>query len=361
MGYYDGISDTDQASGYALARATQTPVVLVLDARKAALSLAAVVQGFATLREDANVQGVILNFASPALHALVAPAIARETGLPVLGFLPNLPDCALESRHLGLVTASEVAQLRGIVDRLAAKLAETVDLDALLRLARAAPPLSCPDPAPLPAFEGVSVAAALDRAFCFAYPDALELLERMGARLLPFSPLTDQGLPKGAQGLLLPGGYPELYAGRLAENVPMRQSLLRALQGGLPCIAECGGFMFLHETLEDPDGLPHPMVGLFKARAFKTPRLQRFGYVRLTALKDTLLLPKGASVPAHEFHHWDSEQPGDALEARKPLRPAQWRCGVCTENLFAGFPHLHLCADPGMAARFLARCQAYHS
>lgn len=359
MGFYDGIADTDQSSGYALAKATQTPVILVVDARKAALSLAAVVHGFATLRPDANVCGVILNFASPALHDLIAPALTRETGLPVLGHLPNLPDCALESRHLGLVTASEVTHLKDIVDRLGAKLAETVDLDALLRLAQAAPPLSRPPQAPLPSFDGVAVAVAQDRAFCFAYPDALALLTQMGARLLPFSPLSDSCLPKGSQGLLLPGGYPELYAAQLAGNLPMRQSLLYALQGGLPCIAECGGFMVLHETLEDPDGVPHPMVGLLKARAFKTPRLQRFGYVRLTALQDTLLLPKGASVPAHEFHHWDSDQPGDALEARKPLRQAQWRCGVCTDTLFAGFPHLHLCADPTLAARFLARCQAY--
>ncbi|HML48546.1 MAG TPA: cobyrinic acid a,c-diamide synthase, partial [Clostridia bacterium] len=250
--------------------------------------------------------------------------------------------------------------LQRIVDRLGAKIAETVDLNALIQLAQTAPPIARPTQAPYPTFQGVSVAVAQDRAFCFAYPDALALLEQMGARLLPFSPLSDKRLPEEAQGLLLPGGYPELYAARLAANVPMRQSLLDALQRGLPCIAECGGFMVLHDTLEDPDGVPHPMVGFLHARAYKTPRLQRFGYVRLTALRDTLLLPKGASIPAHEFHHWDSDQPGDALEARKPLRQTQWRCGICTDTLFAGFPHVHLCANPDSAARFLARCQTFH-
>ncbi len=357
MGYYDGIACSDEASGYALASATKTPVLLAVDARGASLSLAALVRGLATFRPDADIRGVVLNFASASLHALFAPAIERETGVPVLGYLPDMPDCALKSRHLGLVTADEVDGLRGILGRLAAQLARTVDVAAVRAIAAEAPPLACA-PRPVPrAFEGVSVAVARDRAFCFVYPDALALLSDMGARLVPFSPLRDPALPAGVSGLILPGGYPELYAAELSANRSMRKSILTALDGGLPCIAECGGFLYLHRTLEDPAGTPHPMVGLLSARAYKTPRLVRFGYARLTARRDTLLLPKGASVPAHEFHRWESEMPGDALLAQKPGRDASWPCGVCTDTLFAGFAHIHLCADSAMAARFLQRCK----
>lgn len=357
MGYYDGIAASDAASGYTLAKATGTPVVLVIDARKAALSLAAVVQGLAAFRRDANIRGVILNFASEALHALVAPAIARETGIPVLGYLPSMPDCALGSRHLGLVTADEVQGLRGILKRLAGQLAETVDLTAVMAIAAAAEPLVYATAPVSLDFEGVSIAVARDRAFCFVYQDALDLLERMGARLVSFSPMADTALPAGVQGLYLPGGYPELHAAQLAANAPMRRSVHAALTRGLPCIAECGGFLYLHETLEDADGMPHPMVGFLHAKAFKTPRLRRFGYATLTARRDTLLLPEGHSIPGHEFHHWDSDQPGDALLAAKPQRDVSWRCGVCTDTLFASFPHLHLCADPRMATRFLTQCK----
>lgn len=357
MGYYDGIAQTDEASGYALARATGTPVLLVVDARKASLSLAAVVHGLATFRPDANIRGVLLNFASEALYGLVAPAIERETGIPVLGYLPNMPDCALDSRHLGLVTASEVEGLRTVIDKLAAQLARTADLQAIMEIAASAGPLAYAPSPVVRRFEGVSIAIAKDRAFCFVYEDALALLEEMGAALVPFSPLEDEALPAGAQGLYLPGGYPELYAAELAANAPMRRSIHAVLSQGLPCIAECGGFLYLHDSLEDAQGVPHAMVGFLHARAYKTPRLQRFGYARLTAQRDTLLLPAGASVPAHEFHHWDSESPGDALLAQKPGRDIAWPCGHCTDTLFAGFPHLHLCADPQMAARFLACCK----
>lgn len=357
MGYYDGIAQTEDASGYALAKATGTPVLLVADARKASLSLAAVVHGLGTFRPDANVRGVILNFASEALYTLVAPAIERETGIPVLGYLPSMPDCVLGSRHLGLVTADEVKGLRAVIDRLATQLARTVDMRAVMAVAASAGPLAYA-PAPVHrGFDGVSIAVAGDRAFCFVYEDALALLTQMGATLAPFSPLEDAALPAGAQGLYLPGGYPELYAGQLSANEPMLRSVHAALTRGLPCIAECGGFLYLHDTLEDAEGTRHAMVGFLHAGAYKTQRLRRFGYATLTAQRDTLLLPKGASTPAHEFHYWDSESPGDALLASKPLRDVAWPCGVCTESLFAGFPHVHLCADPHMAVRFLTRCK----
>ncbi|MDL2318029.1 cobyrinate a,c-diamide synthase [Eubacteriales bacterium OttesenSCG-928-A19] len=357
MGYYDGVAQTDMASGYALARATGTPVVLVVDARGASLSLAAVVSGLATFRRDAGIRGVILNFASEALHALVAPAIERETGIPVLGYLPGMPDCALGSRHLGLVTADEVDGLRAIIGRLAARIEQTVDLRAISAIAGSAGDIEYAPDGVSRNFDGIPIAVARDKAFCFVYQDALDLLERMGARLMPFSPLADKALPTGARGLYLPGGYPELYAARLSANRLMLRSVHAALSRGLPCIAECGGFLYLHDTLEDARGEPHAMVGFLRARAYRTQRLQRFGYATLTARRETLLLREGESAPAHSFHYWDSETPGDALLASKPLRDVSWPCGVCTETLFAGFPHLHLCADPRMAARFLSRCE----
>lgn len=357
MGYYDGVAATDTASGYALARETETPAVLVVDGRKAALSLAATVQGFAGFRPDANVRGVILNHIPARLFELLAPAIAGETGIPVLGHLPDLPDCALESRHLGLVTAEEVGDLRGKMARLAAQLAQTVDLDALLAIARSAPPLAYAPPETRRAFDGLPIAIARDAAFCFVYADALELLEAMGARLLPFSPLADAALPKEACGLLLPGGYPELHARTLSENASMRRSIREALAAGMPCVAECGGFLYLHGTLEDARGAEYPMVGFLPGHGRKGTRLQRFGYVTLTAAEDGLLLRAGESIPAHEFHYWQSDSPGDAFTAQKPLRSDAWTCVHASPNLFAGFPHFHFCAKPEAAYRFLSRCK----
>ena len=203
------------------------------------------------------------------------------------------------------------------------------------------------------------IAVAKDKAFCFYYADGLELLEQMGAKLVEFSPLEDETLPAGTCGLYLGGGYPEEFAKELVDNARMRASIRAAVVGGLPTIAECGGFLYLQNTLADREGKPWPMAGVFQAEAHNTGRLGRFGYVTLTAQKDGLLCRAGESFPAHEFHYWDSTIPGADFRAQKPLSHRGWACAWHTPTLYAGFPHFHFWARPELARNFAAAARRY--
>lgn len=361
MGFYDGVGGTTvQASSYHLARATATPVVLVLSARGMSLSAAAVVRGLAAFRPESNIKAVVLNHCSPMSYPMLKKIIEEEAGVPVAGFLPTLADCSLESRHLGLVTAAEVQNLREKLSALAAQAEKTIDLDLLWELAHTAPPpvYSRPAvPAPLPA--PVRVAVARDAAFCFYYEDSLDLLRELGAELVPFSPLECAALPPDTDGLLLGGGYPELYAKRLAENAAMRESVRAGLAAGLPCIAECGGFLYLHETLEGADGEAYPMAGVIAAAAHNAHKLCRFGYVTLTANRENLLCAAGERIAAHEFHYWESGDCGEGFAAEKPVSGRGWQCAHTSAALYAGFAHLHFYSNPAFAKNFLLQCEAH--
>lgn len=352
MGFYDGAGlASTRASAWETARSTDTPVVLVIPARGAALSVLAVIQGFLDFQGDSGVRGVLLNRCAASTYRALAGAIRERFGgrAEPVGFLPELPACTLESRHLGLVTAGEVEGLREKLDILARQAEETVELDRLLELAASAPPVAW-EPVVLPRLEPVRIAVARDRAFCFYYEDSLEALVEMGAELVPFSPLEDAALPAHVQGLYLGGGYPELYARQLSGNVSMRRSVRAALEGGLPCIAECGGFMYLTEGIGEAD-----MAGVLPGRCFDAGRLTRFGYVTLRAKKDSLLCRAGETIRGHEFHHWDARCPGGDFWAEKPSGRG-WDCAVATDRLYAGYPHFHFYANPAFAARFYETC-----
>ena len=236
-----------------------------------------------------------------------------------------------------------------------------MDIDGLLALAASAPDLAAkPMALPEPVEGRPRIAVARDKAFCFYYADGLALLEKLGAELVEFSPLADEGLPEGACGLYLGGGYPELYAEALADNRPMREEVRAAVLGGLPTVAECGGFLYLNQTLADGEGREWPMAGVFPGRAANTGKLGRFGYITLTAKTDGLLGPAGTKIPAHEFHYWDTDAPGSAFRAEKPQSTRGWDCAYHTPTLYAGFPHFHFCAARSAAQRFVAaarRCQ----
>ena len=197
---------------------------------------------------------------------------------------------------------------------------------------------------------------AKDEAFCFYYQDNLELLQDMGAKLIEFSPIYDKELPQNVDGLLLGGGYPELVAERLSANVSMKESIRNALNEGLPCLAECGGFMYLHQQMEDMSGQSYPMVGSIIGNAYRTNKLKRFGYITLTANQDQMIADCGDYIAAHEFHYFDSNACGENFTARKPLRNTQWNCMHGNENLAVGFPHLYYYSNIKVPLRFLSRC-----
>ncbi|MGO5094393.1 cobyrinate a,c-diamide synthase [Agathobaculum sp. LCP25S3_E8] len=349
MGFYDGVSGTtDTASAAHLARATDTPAVLIVRPHGQSLSLAAEIQGFRDFAPN-TLAGVILNGVTTAMYPFYR-AIAEKAGLPVYGFLPPVPDAEIPDRHLGLVTAAEIGDLSNKLDRLADAAAQGLDLDGLLALSRTALPLA-DETAPLaPVIDRpVRIAVAQDHAFCFYYADNFDMLRALGAELVPFSPLADEKLPDGIDGLYLGGGYPELHAARLAENRTMRDSICAAVRGGLPTIAECGGFLYLHRTLDGKE-----MAGVIDADAHLTKKLQPFGYVTLTARRDNLLCRAGEQIRAHAFHYAVSSDEGVDFEACKP-NGRTWACVHATETLYAGFPHLYFRANPAFAAQFVRR------
>lgn len=353
MGFYDGLAGTDAASAWQVARESECPVILVARPKGVGLTLAAQIRGLLSFREPSQLAGLLLADCPPSLAAYLRPLLEGETGLPLLGFLPPMEEAKLESRHLGLLTAGEISDLSRRFDRIAAQMEETVDIDALLELATehggtAEEPQS--DPVP-----DCRIAVAWDEACCFYYQDNLDLLRRCGAELVFFSPLRDRELPS-CDGLYLGGGYPELYCRQLAENGTMRRSIAESIAGGLPTVAECGGFLLLHQTLEDAEGRAWPMCGVIPGAGVKTGRLQRFGYHCLQAKGDSLLLRRGEQVPVHEFHYWDSTANGECFISQKP-DGREWSCGHATDTLFAAFPHLHFGGQLPLAQRFCEACR----
>ena len=331
MGFYDGISGTsDAASAAHLARATDTPAVLVVRPRGQSLSLAAEIRGFRDFAPN-TLRGVILNGVSKAMYPFYK-AIAEKAGLPVYGCLPPVPEAEIPDRHLGLVTAQEIGGLQAKLDRLADAAEQGLDLDGLLALARSAPPLEDRSAPLAPVTDRpVRIAVAQDRAFCFYYADNFDVLRALGAALVPFSPLADEKLPGGIDGLYLGGGYPELYADQLAANRSMRADIRAAVQGGLPVVAECGGFLYLHRTLDGK-----AMAGVIDADAHMTKKLQPFGYVTLTAGRDNLLCPAGEPCARTSFT-MRSHRTTAARSARKSRTAARGTASTQTRPCMRAF------------------------
>lgn len=365
MGYYDGVGGvTTQASAYDLARITHTPSILILNCKGMSVSLGAFLKGFLEYRKDSCIAGVILNQISPMMYQRIKNLLEEEFAVTVLGYVPQVDDCVIESRHLGLVLPHEVPKLQEKIENLARILEQTLNVEGIIRLAKSAEEVEEVKPEEInPAFsyrtkESLRIGLASDDAFCFFYEDNLRLLREMGATIVPFSPLKDEKLPKGLHGLLLYGGYPELHGRELEANVSMRESIYQMITEGMPCMAECGGFMYLHETMEDQDGRICKTVGIIPGGVYKTPSLKRFGYITLT-LGDKVFGKETGSIPAHEFHYYDSPNCGDGFLARKPVSNQTWNCMHNRTNLFAGFPHIHYYGNPNLPVAFLEEAEKY--
>lgn len=367
MGYFDGLGGASlRASAWDVGRITQTPVILVVDARGASLSLAAQVKGFLDFVPDGRIRGVIFNRMNPMMGRRMAPEL-EKLGVRLLGCVPEEDVFRLESRHLGLSfpDGESEEKLRAQIAAMGRRLEDTLDMDGILELAAAA---GIPGRACAASSDGflsagaeksrsaarVTIAVARDDAFCFYYEENLRLLEALGARLVAFSPLKDRELPPEIDGLLLGGGYPELWAKELAENVSMRDSIRSAVRSGMPSLAECGGFLYLHRHLEGQDGGSYPMVGVLPFDAFRQKRFSRFGYIELET-------EDGERLRGHEFHYWESEAPGQDWTARKPESDRSWKCVHGENGSYWGFPHLYYPSNPAWLERWLDRCRAYRA
>ena len=357
MGFYDGLGGvSDRASAWHLADTLGLPVLLVAEPKGQSLTLAAELKGLVNFRTPSHIAGILLNNCTARMHALLAPMLEKETGLPVLGFLPKLPEAVIGSRHLGLYTAAEVENLQQKLALLADAVEEHIDWPRLLALCEKEPPALPVQPETPPA--RVRIAVAQDEAFCFTYAETLEAFRDAGAEVVFFSPLRDTALPENIGGMYLPGGYPELHARELSGNTSLLREIKQKIESGLPTAAECGGFLYLGQSLTDAEGQSWPMAGVLPGEAKDAGRLVRFGYATLSADSDSLLFRAGESFPIHEFHHWDSTANGVALAAKKPVGGAEWRCGFVNEHFYAGFPHLYWAGTP-LPQRFAAAAENY--
>ena len=357
MGFYDGLGGvSDRASAWHLADTLDLPVLLVVEPKGQSLTLAAELNGLVNFRTPSHIAGILLNNCTARMHVLLAPMLEKETGLPVLGFLPKLPEAVIGSRHLGLYTAAEVENLQQKLALLADAAEEHIDWPRLLALCEKEPPALPVQPETPPA--RVRIAVAQDEAFCFTYAETLEAFRDAGAEVVFFSPLRDTALPENIGGLYLPGGYPELHARELSGNTSLLREIKQKIESGLPTAAECGGFLYLGQSLTDAEGQSWPMAGVLPGEAKDAGRLVRFGYAALSADSDSMLFRAGESFPIHEFHHWDSTANGTALAAKKPVGGAAWRCGSVNEHFYAGFPHLYWAGTP-LPQRFAAAAENY--
>ena len=359
MGYYDGVGGTTaRASAYDLAKVTQTPVVLIVNCKGMSVSILPFIQGFVNFMPDSNIKGVLLNQISSMLYPRVKEMIETKLGIKVYGYVPVVTDCVIESRHLGLVMPNEIQDFKEKLGKLAKRMEETIDFHGLIELVKSAPAISV-ERETKEYFqslknqgEKIKIGLAKDEAFCFFYEDNLKLLEEMGAELIPFSPIHDKELPPDIQGLLLYGGYPELYGKALEENLSMREQIKEALSKGMPVLAECGGFIYLHDIFEDEKGVFRQGVGQIKGKVFNTGKLSRFGYIEASCKKPVFGRQLGM-CPAHEFHYFDSTSCGADFYAKKPTGKRGWDCIHSTPTMTAGFPHFYYYGNPELPKAFL--------
>lgn len=368
MGYFDGLGgSTTRASSWEVAHILDLPAVLVVDARGASVSLAALIKGFLEFERPmgSQIKAVIFNRMSPMLYPRIRELVERETGIRAAGFVPELDFLKVGSRHLGLVLPEEIAGLREQMNRLGKCLEETIDWEFLEELGAEKEERDALEEenteASCTAAFSFRLGIAMDEAFCFYYQDNLRLLERLGGELVYFSPIHDRSLPEQLDGLILGGGYPELYCEALSLNESMRESVKKAAEGGLPVLGECGGYLYLLEELEAEDGRIWPMTGVLKGKGYKKGKNSRFGYIGVEAEKDSLYLNPGEQIRGHEFHYWDCEVLEEewVMRAKKPVGNRSWPCIRIKNQVMAGFPHLFYPSCPAFAVRFAKACVRY--
>lgn len=363
MGLYDGRTGTgEEGSTAELAKFLKVPVILVIDSRKGARSMAALVTGYRDFDPALHLSGVILNGIGSDRHLKVCrEAIEFYTGVPVVGYLPRNEDLVLPERHLGLVPTVEGKTDAATLERIIAQCEATLDIPAILTAAGSFSPQQSESvlfpPEKLPPV--VRIAVARDRAFTFYYQDSLDMLEAWGAELVPFSPLDDGHLPENIAGIYIGGGFPELYARELAENSHMRHAIRDASQSGMPVYAECGGMMYLGHSTGDFEGSFYEMAGIFPfVTRIGNPKLS-LGYRTVTALQDGPLLSRGETVNGHEFHWSVLDTSSEETNAYQLTGRENRIEGFQKRNTLASYIHLHMGSNPGMAQHMIQTCRCF--
>jgi cobyrinic acid a,c-diamide synthase len=369
MGLFDGYDGRSETGSTAqMAKWLDLPVVLVVDAASMARSAAALIQGFERFDRDLRFAGVVFNRIGGERHlAYLRQALQGHVEMPLLGGLPRDKAVAIPERHLGLVTREDFNGGNAAIDGLTALLEARLDIAGLLErlpLISRQPPDPRTDALP-PDAARVRIGVARDRAFCFYYPDNLELLEASGATLVPFSPMTDKNLPEDLDGLYFGGGYPELNAEALSANSSLRDQVLQQGRQGMPIYGECGGFMYLCRQLVDPQGRSHPMVNLFPFTTRMFPRLRALGYREVTLTADGLIGPQGARIRGHEFHYSEIDDSQTALASETCYRISARDGGGAraegyrSRRCLGSYVHLHFGSNPEAARLLVAGCRQY--
>lgn len=366
MGLYDGLGGfTQEASTYDLAKVLEAPVILVIDAKGMGYSILAEVLGFKSLDKYNLIKGIILNNLSSMIYEGVKKNIEEKTGIKVLGYFPTQKELKLESRYLGLKLPDEISDIQKMTELAASELVKNVNINEIEKLADNAPELF-PDNISLTDnseftdnnnLKKTRIAVAKDEAFCFYYDDNLKLLEKLGAELVYFSPLKNQNIPENVSGIILGGGYPELFAKELSGNSSMKASIKNAIEQGMPSLAECGGFMYLHESVKLQDGTEYKMAGVIKGTCEFKNKLVRFGYIDITEKNNYFI--KSGKIKGHEFHYFDSTNNGTDCLAQKPVTNRNWDCAHVSENHWWGFAHLYYLSNIDFAKSFVEKCRGY--
>lgn len=375
MGIYDGMSvDSLRASSYEASELTDTPILLVADASGAGRTMLSQIKGILADDRRRLIRGLLINRISAAFYEKLKPCLEKELAdagyknVHLLGGIPKISGLELENRHLGLKLPHEVVGIQDKINRLGDVITEACDLDGILRIMESAGEIEYSDQYESAVISHSSnedrplIAVARDEAFCFYYRENLRLLEQAGARIVFFSPIHDKALPKGTDGLLLGGGYPELHLKALSKNRSMLASIRGALRLGLPSIAECGGFMYLHRSVGDEDGVQYPLVGVIDGECTNKGHLVRFGYVEITKDDRTGNRAFGwnlTGLKGHEFHYYDSTAGGSSCLVEKPVSKRRWSCMICTDRRMWGYPHFYYGSHPAWLHGFVQTAKEY--
>ena len=357
MGLYDG-GQNGISSSAEIAGILGLPVLLVIDAKAMGESAAALALGFREYDKNIKIDGVLLNRLGSDNHRRIITEAMSRINMPVVGAVMRDDSVSVSERHLGLLPKEENED-KSQLDKLAAIIEKSVDLDALLKIAGLSKAISVSDAHRTDCVKKVRIAIAKDKAFSFYYPESLSELERAGAEMVFFSPLNDKAVPT-ADGIIFGGGFPEMFAAQLADNRPMLASIAAVANAGTPIYAECGGFMYLTQGLTDFEGCLHRMAGIVPVRCKMNDKLKTVGYVEAKALGDNVLCRKGTVLRGHEFHFSSMEQEASdfphAYLFTKKRSGEQYEAGYMDKNILASYLHLHFAGNPQLAAAFVANC-----